>query len=242
MASTATCRTCGRGFERSGRYGSGVYCKRCTAKADREFAKRLRVDCKECGKKFSAPKHSVRYCSDACRSATTRRRNRDNQRKYLSDPKNRAIKLARTRRAAAASRARDQGEKPPPPRPGREVESQRPNAKPAEPYACALCGRDFAPYGSGARPVHCRRCAAMADEEMDRAMAVSCKECGKEFSTRNRIVRYCSPKCRAASHNRSRAESIRRRMADPEGRAMVAARWRAWAAARRGEKKGRGGS
>ena len=239
MEKSATCRACGRDFAPHRRAGLHVYCKRCTAKADKEIARKISVDCKECGKTFPTKTRSVRYCSDACRAAAARRTNAENQRKYLADPEKHALKLARARVCAANKRARDRGERPPPPpRAGRGAGSQGRNAKAAEPYLCALCGRDFAPYGDGARPAHCKRCRAKADREIGRAWTLNCKECGKEFSTSNRIVRYCSTKCNAAGHARNVAESARRRMANPEARALEAARWRARAAARKAAEKG----
>ena len=145
------------------------------------------------------------------------------------------------RRLVAASRSRKRGKKQPP-RASRDASIQRPNAKPAEPYPCALCGRDFAPYGGGRRPVHCKRCAAKADKEIGREITLNCKECGTRFSTPNRTVRYCSRACSAAGERRNTRGRGRRRMADPEARAVDLARRRAYAAASRAKEKGRGGS
>ena len=164
----------------------------------------------------------------------------ENQRKYTADPEKRAIKLARARAAGAARRARDRGERPPPPRANRGASSQRPNAKSAESHPCALCGRHFEPYGDGRRPVHCKRCAAKADKEIARMLSVDCRECGKKFSTPSRLVKYCSKECSAASQGRSKRESMRRRMADPNARALAAAYMRAWGAARKGGEKSGG--
>ena len=239
MAGPTSCSLCGRSFEPRSRTGRHAYCGRCAAKADREIARTLSVDCKECGKPFSTRTRSVHYCSDACRTAAARRRNSEYQRRYAADPVKRALMLARTRVAAAARRARERGEEPPP-RAGHDVKSLKRNAKAAEPYACGLCGRDFAPYG-GNRPAHCKRCSARISRELGRVMAVKCKECGKKFSTSNRAIRYCSMPCSAAGRRRSSNESGRRRRADPEALALAAARRRAWAAARRGREKGRGG-
>ena len=239
MARQPACRLCSRSVKPSGRGKTPSYCKRCTAKADREIAKKPRVDCQECGKTFSTRTRSVRYCSDACRTAAARRADIVNQRRHEADPWNRAMKLARARRAATARRARARGRRPPT-RASRDVKSLKRNAKAAEPYPCELCGRDFAPYG-GARPVHCRRCSARIDMEIDKERAVKCMECGKKFSTPTRVARYCSRACSAAGRARTSREGERRRMADPEARALAAARTRAWVAANRGRKKGRGG-
>ena len=237
MAKASACRLCGRGIEPHGRGSRPAYCRRCTAKADKKAARMPRVDCRECGKAFSTRVLTVRYCSDPCRSAAARRASVEGRRRYDADPEKLALKRARSRLAAAARRARARGDRPP--RANRDVKSLKPNPKSAEPYPCALCGRDFAPYGAG-RPAYCKRCAAKADREIGRERALDCKECGKAFTTRNRIVKYCSRECNTAGRNRISRESARKRMNDPEARAMAAARSRAWTAARRGDKKGRG--
>ena len=237
VAKTLTCRTCGRGFERSRRASPYVYCKRCTARADKEVARKPRVDCKECGRTFSAKMRTVRYCSDACRTAAARRANAESQRRYKADPQNRARMLALAR-ASAARRAAERGDKPPP-LASRDVKSLRPNARSAEPYPCALCGLDFAPYG-GRRPSYCKRCRAGVDKEIGRKRTLNCKECGKEFSTLNRTVRYCSKECNAAGRSRISNKSSRRRLEDPEIRALDAARQRARSVARRAREEGSG--
>ena len=240
MGRPTACRLCGRDLGPRRRSGSSAYCKRCIAKADREIVRKPRVDCRECGKTFSTKTRSVHYCSDACRTVSARRANTENQRRYEADPEKRALKRARARLAAAARRARARGDKQSP-RANRDVKGLKPNPKSAEPYACALCGRDFVPYGGG-RPAYCKRCAAKADKEIGRKRTLNCKECGTRFSTPNRSVCYCSPKCRAAGRMHSSNASARRSMAaDPEARALASARQRAWIAARRAKEKGRGG-
>ena len=236
MARPTACRLCGRGIEPHGRGNRPAYCRGCTAKTDKEVSQMPRVDCRECGKVFPAKTRAFRYCSDECRSASARRANAENQRRYKADPRNRARMLALAR-ASAARRAAERGEKPP--RASRDVESLKPNARPAEPSPCALCGRDFAPYG-GRRPIHCKRCRARVDKEIGRKRTLNCKECGKKFSTLNRIVRYCSRECNAAGRSRISSKSSRRRLEDPETRALAAARNRARYAVHRGGKKGRG--
>ena len=230
---------CGRSFEPHSRTGRHAHCKRCTAKADREIARKPRVACKECGKAFSTKTRVVRYCSDACRASVARRARIETRRKRMADPERRALDLARGRAYYAARRAEERGEEPPP-RPSRDVKSLRRNATPAEPYPCALCGRNFAPYGCANHPVHCKRCTAKFDREINRVMTMDCKECGKKFSAPKRHIRYCSEACRLDGRRRAGRESDRRRRADPEARALALARWRAWDAARRGGKKGRG--
>ena len=235
MAGPSACRLCGRGIEPR---GHPAYCKRCTAKAGREVARMPRVDCKECGKAFATKTRSVRYCSDACRTSAARRANVEYQRRYEADPEKLALKMARARAYDAARRARARGEEPP--QAGRDVGRLKRNAAPVEPYPCRLCGRDFAPYG-GARPAYCKRCRAKFDKEINRVMAVDCRECGQKFSTLNRIAVYCSKACRAAGRKRTTDESSRRGMADPEKHVLRVARIRARSAAHRAEEKGRGG-
>ena len=237
VAKTTTCRACGRDFERSGRASPYVYCKRCAAKADREIARKPRVDCRECGKPFSAKTRTVRYCSDSCRAAATRRLAAKSRRKSEAGPERHAIKLARLRLTAARRARKQRGEKPP--RASRDVKSLKPNPVSAEPYPCALCGRDFMPYGN-ARPVHCKRCRAKADRAIGRKLAVKCKECGNAVAAPNRGALYCSKECKADGRRRIARESARRRREDPEQRARNAASARAWVAAHRGGKKGRG--
>ena len=238
VAKTTTCRACGRDFERFCRSGFNSYCKRCTARADKEIAKTLSVDCKECGKAFPARMRTVRYCSDKCRAA--HRIDAETRRRRNADPEKRAIKMARARAHNAARRARERGGRKPP-RAGRDATSPRSGAKAAEPRPCALCGRSFAPPGGrGRRPVHCRRCAARADRKIGRERTLNCKECGARFSTPKRNVRYCSKACSADSRRRATLERYHRRMADPEKRALAAARRRAQLAANRAREKGRG--
>ena len=240
MAKTTTCRACGRDFERFGRTSPYVYCKRCTAKADKEIARKPRMDCRECGKAFLPKTPAARYCSDPCRSAAARRAGIERDRRRMADPETRARRLASTRAWAAARKARERGGRRPPPRAGRDAAGPRRSATAAEPYPCALCGRNFAPYGGGRPPIHCRRCRAKADKEIGRARTLNCKECGKRFSTPSRSARYCSKACRADSRRRVALERYHSRMADPKERVLVAARSRAWAAARKGKQEGSG--
>ena len=241
MARPTACRLCGSNIEPHGRGNRPAYCRRCIAKADREIARMPRVDCRECGKTFSTRTRTVRYCSDACRTVAARRARVEGQRRYNADPEKLALTRARGRLAAAARRARARGDEQLP-RANRDVKTLKPNPKSAEPRACALCGRDFAPYGGG-RPAYCKRCASKADKEIGRERTLNCKECGTKFTTPNRIVRYCSPKCSAAGRMHSSNASARRSMAaDPAVRALAAARRRAYcAAARKGKQGGRGG-
>ena len=233
-AGQTACRQCGRSFEPYGR-ARRSYCKQCSDRADRAIAQATVVQCKECGKRFSTPSRSFRYCSDACRTEAVRRGRREYQRRSMADPKKRAVILARMRALTPARTAREGGGRPAPsqakapPRAGRN----------AGPSTCGLCGRTFAPYGR-ARHAYCKRCTARADRDLARTLRVRCKACGKRFSTTSRNVRYCSNECRAEGARHNRRESRRRRMADPEKRAVALAYVRAWQAARKA--RGRGGA
>ena len=237
MAGTAACRLCGRSFEQHGK-GRRAYCERCTAKADRAVARENNTECKECGKRFSRTSRFRAYCSDKCRTEGGRRRIREYMRGYMADPEKRAMCLARIRMSAAKRKAREGGR---PAAGGRRkggTAAGRPPSRPvnAKRGTCGVCGRSFAPYGSAKR-AHCQQCAARFDREISRVLRAKCKECGKEFSTKSRNVRYCSDKCRASGSYRGIRESVRSRAADPELRAIRAARGRASNVAYRARKK-----
>ena len=209
-----------------------MYCKPCTAKADRAIAAKLHADCKECGKRFAAARSTSRYCSQACRTGALRRYNREYQRRSMADPEKYSIILARNRAAAAAARMSGRDGRSP----GQPQAPHRANPN-AEPSVCRLCGRNFLPYGR-ANHAYCKRCTAKADREIARNLHVKCRECGKAFTTTNRNVRYCSKACGAEGARRSRRESRRRSMADPEKRAIESAYVRAWHAAQRSGRQG----
>ena len=224
------CGLCGRAFEQYG--GSGgrrAYCKECAARADKAVSSAPVVQCKECGKKFTAPSRRHHYCSTACRDEFARRRNRDNSRKYMADPERRAMALARSRLYGAASRARNRGGRRKPGMGGTKRPTRAADA--SKRFACGLCGRTFAPYGHGSRPSYCKRCRDRADREIARVLRVDCKACGGKFSTTNRLVRYCSDACRTAGRTVRDREYIRAYLADPEKRAVRLARRRALHAA-----------
>ena len=143
----AACALCGSDIEPHGRGKRPAYCKGCTAKANKKAARMPRVNCRECGKTFSTRVLTVRYCSDPCRSAGARRARVEGQRRHDADPEKLALKRARTRLASAARRAKKRGDRPP--RASRDAATPRRSVGAAEPYQCALCGRDFAPYGAG---------------------------------------------------------------------------------------------
>lgn len=89
-ARSTACRLCGRSFAQYGGSTNRAYCRRCTARADRESVRVLRVDCKTCGKKFSTPNRSVRYCSAACRAEGLRLSRNESSRRRRADPGRRA--------------------------------------------------------------------------------------------------------------------------------------------------------
>ena len=68
---------------------------------------------------------------------------------------------------------------------------------------------------------------ARLDGEVAKVKRIKCKECGKEFSAKNRTVRYCSSKCSTEVIRRRIREYARRRAADPEQAAILSARDRA---------------
>lgn len=240
MAARDACRLCGRGFVQ---YAGAptVYCKRCAAKADRAVGRTVRTKCKECGKAFDAASLLLRYCSDECRIEGRRRRVREDARRHRADPEWRAMISAQRRAKAANLRAQDgrkrrwKGRQQPQPR------RPPPAGRAAAPksYVCGLCGSAFGHYGGAGRRFYCRRCVAKMDRAAARVLRVACGMCGKKFSTKNRAVRYCSTSCSYKSKRRSDIESNRRRMADPEKRAVAAAAVRAGFAARQAEKNRR---
>ena len=105
-AEPSTCRLCGRTFAQYGR-GIHAYCKRCTAKADREIARTVHAKCRECGKRFAASSRNTRYCSDECRAEGGRRYGREFRHRAEADPERGAIGAARRRAWGAAHRSRD---------------------------------------------------------------------------------------------------------------------------------------
>lgn len=95
-------RLYGRDIELRGR---PVYCKRCTAKADREIARMPRVDCRvRQGIRDEDPFRPLLLgCVPRQRRAPRQRRY---QRRYEADPEKHALKMARARAYDAARRAR----------------------------------------------------------------------------------------------------------------------------------------
>ena len=243
MAARGTCRLCGRTFEQ---YAGAptVYCKRCRARADKKVGRTLRARCKECGKAFDAASLLLRYCSDKCRVDGRRRRVRESSRRYRADPEKRAMLSAQRRARAASLRAKDgrggRGKGRPQRRPQRRTPRRRPAGRAAAPRSsvCRLCGRTFEEYGRVRYHFYCKRCTAKTDRAAARTLRVDCGICGKMFATTHRSVRYCSTACSNESKRRSDRKSNRKRMADPEKRAVMAAAVRAQFAARMDGKRG----
>ena len=104
-----TCGLCGRTFAPTGRGRRAAYCKRCTAKADREIRREMTVHCKACGKAFATASRSVRYCSDECSAEGRRMNDRESMRRRSADPERRAARAARIRARNAAYRSRNGG-------------------------------------------------------------------------------------------------------------------------------------
>ena len=196
-----------------------------------EIGRVLRPNCKECGKRFATTSRVVRYCSDRCRAEGRRHSRREYMRMYRADPQKLAMVLARGRAAAAAKAASKRGGRPPQPRPPMRVD---PNAAPS---TCRLCGRTFEQYGRGGH-AYCKGCTAKADREIAATQHIKCRACGKAFTTASRVVRYCSKACSAEGVLRTQRTSQRKIKADPEKRAIVAARKRVQNAARRARKSG----
>lgn len=234
MAEPITCKLCGRDFAPYSR-SYHVYCRRCRAKSDRRLGRTMIVKCRVCGGGFSTAHPLACYCSDKCRAEARRRADREYHRRYSSDPKKRALVLARGRATAAAHADRERGGRR---RPAGRAAGRLSRNQEASTAVCEMCGRSFAQYGGTIR-VHCRRCTAKADRDIGRVLRANCKECGRAFSATSRTIRYCSKACSSEGSRRSRTASRRRTMADPERRAVAAARTRAWNAAQRGRKRRR---
>ena len=70
------------------------------------------------------------------------------------------------------------------------------------PTACRLCSRSFVQREHGGRHKYCKRCRDKVEREIAKVLTIKCKECGKEFSTSNRHICYCSDPCRRAADKR----------------------------------------
>ena len=227
MAQTVDCRLCGCSFVRPGS-GRHLYCKRCTTRTDREVSRVRRVDCKECGRPFSTTYRGARYCSDECRADARRRRAREYVRRRWADPGKRAIVAAHTRAIAARRRAADAGGRP---KTGQGRRQEAGSAAKTRTFDCKLCGRSFELRGRGVRS-YCKQCIAKSDRAAATAPRRHCKECGRRFESKARFALYCSKECSANGAQRSLRSRGRKRMADPEERALAAARQRAMARAK----------
>ena len=188
----------------------------------------LRADCKECCKPFSTTKRSVRYCSDECRAAGRLKVAREYARRMRADPEKRAIVAARGRVIAARRWAANAGGAP---KAGRRSRQAAGSAAKTRTFDCKLCGRSFELRGRGVRS-YCKQCIAKSDREAAKAPRRHCKECGRRFESKARFALYCSKGCSAKGAQRSLRSRGRKRMADPEERALAAARQRAVARAK----------
>ena len=208
MGVQMTCRLCGGGFERSGQGGAWRYCAKCRAWATKQSSKVLRVRCKECGKAFSTRKRSVRYCSGECRRLGDLRLNRASEARIRQ-----AASSSSPASASASARAAGGGG-----RAGRGGE-RSPVAKSSTRAAAGGGGR--AGRG-GTAQVH------------------RCRECGKKFVPDwkpGKPHAYCSEGCRTDGRRRLYREARQRYRADPEKRAIQAARDNASAVRRRRARK-----
>ena len=106
-AEPTVCRLCGRTFAQYGRTNRHVYCKRCTAKADRDAGRTLRTECRTCGGRFSTASRAARYCSDECRAEGKRRATQESDRRFKADPERRALAAAQNRARNAARRSKE---------------------------------------------------------------------------------------------------------------------------------------
>ena len=138
------CKECGRPFKtahRSVRYCSDP-CRRVGYERVRSDARRRprrllsgTVNCRICGKKFKVGiGHGKRrvFCSDKCRAEGKKIRNREDMRKYLADPKRRAIQRARISLAITRQRAKDKDDKRQQQRP-QQQSRDRPQSLPRRP-------------------------------------------------------------------------------------------------------------
>ena len=249
MAEPCPCLVCGRNFVPPGS-GRHVYCKRCKGRADRSIGGTVQAQCKVCGSAFAAASRAFCYCSDECRLEARRRRGREHLRRKREDPRYRIVAAARVRASHARRRGGGGGA-------AGEKEQRRPpiaaeadggsgsgsgggrasnGAPTTRSIACAMCGRGFVPRGRGAY-AYCKRCMDKANRDAAKVPTLKCRECGKAFTAAVRQSRYCSDGCRAAGARRVDRNRYLRRMADPEERARVAARTRAWRASKKGREE-----
>ena len=106
-AEPSICALCGRSFAQYGRSHRHAYCRRCTARFDREAARTLRAKCRGCGGRFSTASRAVHYCSDECRAEGLRRSRRESRLRRRAGPGRRGQAGARTGARNAARRGRN---------------------------------------------------------------------------------------------------------------------------------------
>ena len=221
---TAECRACGKTFRTPSRairycsepcreegYARGGNASILRRPRPAPAAKAAR--CRVCGRSFETgggPGKPRVYCSAACRAEGERIKNREAMRRYLADPKKRALHAARV--SAAHSRRRAAA--------ARERERRAP---------CGVCGREFTTVYRNALYCSnpCRKRASAEQGRRRRVLAGSpatarCRACSAEFEPGHgggRMKVYCSRECQADGVRAGNREYVRRRYADPGGRA-----------------------
>ena len=115
------CRECGKAFpttNRAVRYCSDP-CRKAAHTRQSRASRRRRpagrdeaAKCRTCGREFTPvrkPGKPLVYCSEECRAEGRRRLAREAMRRYVADPRKRAMMAARTRVVAARHKARKSG-------------------------------------------------------------------------------------------------------------------------------------
>ena len=230
---TAECRECGRAFRTPNR--AIRYCSEpCRGKGYARHGRApppplsrqgprpsrapapasVECKCRECGRPFMTDRGPGKprvYCSAACRADGLRARAREGMRRYLSDPRKRALQAARVgaiqaRRRAEAARKRE-----------RRVQ-------------CGSCGAEFATTIRNALycSAPCRKKAAVLRGRAHRRSpaelpaTAKCRVCSAEFEPghgNGRLRLYCSRACQADGVRAANSEYVRRRYGDAGGRA-----------------------
>ena len=245
MPETAECRLCGRPFRPRRGGGPLNYCARCGRKADREAVRVHRVRCKECGGTFHTPNRSVKYCSAPCRKKGYARRRRPARAPSAAAPGASA--------AAPPSRAKE-----------RTVKCRicgkafLTDMRPGKPQV--YCSPPCRAEGSRVRmreymrryladpkrrAVHAARLRASsarrtARDARNRTRSIECAQCGGEFSTSNRSIRYCSDPCRKKARAIANA-AYKRRRSGRDGSTPATARCRVCSKEFEAGRGGRGG-
>ena len=224
MPETAKCLLCGRRFgPRRGGSGPLNYCARCGRKADMEAVRVHRVRCRECGGTFRTPNRSIGYCSDACRKKGYTRRRSAASAASAAAAVAPSAGLARERtvkcRICGKAFLTDM-------RPGKPQVYCSP---PCRAEGSRVRMREYMRRylaDPKRRAVHAARLRASsarrtARDARNRTRSVECAQCGGEFSTSNRSIRYCSDPCRKKARALAGA-AYKRRRRERDGAAMAA--------------------